>query len=368
MSTNFNDLGKHLRELEAFATDINSMAANVEFDPKNSASIEAAMSAADQHIDQVAGRYTRNLLVKEFAQTAKSQIREQILEQAANLRLENKDDSDMTLHNEVVEHLNEAAETVLELQSADYQTIQRPMKSLARLIRSPILDPIVAPLTEGIDLDAWLKAGFDTQGGMVGSAVLCWPDSTEAQLGTTVLLIQRMAEDSGFMENFSFTFYYAGNQYTSTLRKMVGSVIVPFERKFARYVKAKFQLSSSYSQPTPVMNNITITNSQVGAVQTGESSVARVSMSGNQNHLELSESLLKLAEQLKVIGAIPGHDKDEILNLIEDSRSELAKEKPSKAKLNALLPIISGAVGLVSDVGGAFAAVQAAARLAGFPF
>ncbi len=326
------------------------------------------MATADQYIDHAAGRFVRNPMVAKFAIAAKSQIREQILEQAANLRLKDKEKTDMTSHDGVVEHLNEIAETVLELQSADYQTIQRPMNALARLIRAPILESVVSPLIDGINLDAWLEAGYETQGSMVGSAVLGWPDNLEAELGTTLLLIHRMAEDSDFMQNFSFTFYHSGNQYTPTLRKMVGSVIVPFNRKLARYVKSKLQISNSHSQHSPVMNNITITNSQVGAVQTGASSNAQVNMGGSQNHIQLAESLSKLTEQLKLIADIPGHDKDEILGLIEDSQSELGKEKPSKAKLSALIPAIVQAVGLVSDVGGAVAAVQIAAQAIGISF
>ncbi|MCA1860171.1 hypothetical protein LE191_08595 [Janthinobacterium sp. HSC-3S05] len=357
-----------MQELEKFVAEVNSLAASVEFDATNSTSIEAAMGVADQHVDQVAGRYNRNPLLKEVAQKVKIQLRERILEQAANSRLENNDEADMTQSNDVREYLNEIAEIALELQSSDYQTIQRPMKTLARLLRSDMVGALVTQLTDHIDLDAWLEAGTETQGSMVGSAILSWPDSIEAELGTTILLINRMAEDADFVQNFSFTFYFSGNNYTSTIRKMVGGLIVPFERKFARYVKTKLQVSSSYSPQSAIMNNITITNSQVGVVQTGDFNVAHVEMTVSQNHMQLSESLFKLAEQLKSVEAIPGHDKSEIIELIEDSRSELKKEKPSKAKLSALLPMIGTAVSLVSDLGGAYAAVQTAALLAGFPF
>lgn len=368
MSNSFGDMARYLRELQKFTAEVNSLAASVEFDATSSASIEAAMGVADQHIDQVAGRYNRNPLLKEVAQKAKTQLRERILEQAANSRLKNNDEADMTQSNDVREFLNEIAEVALELQSSDYQTIQRPMKTLARLLRADMVGALITELTANIDLDAWLKAGAETQGSMVGSAILSWPDSIEAELGTTILLINRMAGDASFVQNFSFTFYFAGNNYTSTIRKMVGGLIVPFERKFARYVKTKLQLPNSYSPQSAIMNNITITNSQVGVVQTGDSNVAHVGMTVNQNHMQLSESLFKLAEQLKSVEAIPGHDKSEIIEIIEDSRSELNKEKPSKAKLSALLPMIGAAVSSVSDLGGAYAAVQAAASLAGFPF
>lgn len=94
MSSSLGDLARHLRELEKFTTEVNALAASVNFDAENAASIEAAMAAADQHIDQVAGRYSRNALVKKYARQVKSQIREQILEQAASSRLEHNEDAD----------------------------------------------------------------------------------------------------------------------------------------------------------------------------------------------------------------------------------------------------------------------------------
>lgn len=367
MSTSLGDLARHLRELEKFTIEVNSLAASVNFDSGSAASVEAAMAAADQHIDEAAGRYNRNPILKKFAQQAKLHQREQILKQAASSRLQHNESADMT-PDDVGEYLAEIAETVLELQSADYQTIQRPIKSLARLLRAETVRTLIPSLTHGIDLDAWLDVGRESEGSMVGSAVLAWPDSIEGELGTTILLIERMAEDSAFLDNFSFSFYYAGNNYTSIIRKMVGGLIVPFERKFARYVKAQLQVPRTFPLPSAIMNNITINNSQVGAVQTGNDNVAHVKMSVSQRHTELSESLLKLAEQLKVVDAIQGHDKSEIIELIDDSRSELNKEKPSKAKMTALLSTIGTAVSLVSNVGGAYAAVKTAAALAGFPF
>lgn len=368
MSNNFGDMARYLREIEKFIEEVNSLAASVVFESISPASIEAAMGNADQCIDQVAGRYNRNPLLKEVAQKVKLQLREKILEKAANSRLNSVDEEDMTKSKEGNEYLNEISEVVLELQSSDYQTIQRPMKALARLLRSDMVEALVTQLTNNIDLDAWLEAGEATQGSMVGSAILSWPDSTEGELGTTILLINRMAEDVDFVLNFSFTFYNAGSNYTPNIRKMVGGLIVPFERKFARYVKTKLQLLNSSSPQSAIMNNITFNNSQVGVVQTGDSNVAHVGMTVNQSHMQLSESLFNLAEQLKTIDSVPGHDKQEIIELIEDSRSELKKEKPSKAKLGALLPMIGTAVSLVSDLGGAYAAVQTAATLAGFPF
>lgn len=127
-----------------------------------------------------------------------------------------------------------------DLQSADYNTFERHIKKLSRLLHSPELEPITGKLIENIDLDAWLKAGEATQGSMVGSAKLDWPAETEKELGTIVLLIDRFADDAtdGAL-NFAHTFFYSGNNITSNLQHMTRQMIVPFARDYINYVKAK---------------------------------------------------------------------------------------------------------------------------------
>lgn len=364
----FGELERQLREVEAFGQAVNNLSAKVEFDTTDPSSVELAIAMASQYIDDAAMAFPRNALVNELAQAAKNHFHEQIVERATVMNEESKGKSGHVRQDEVLDHLVEINETVSELQAADYQTIQRPMNALARLIRSPILASIVSSLTSGLDLDEWVEAGSQTQSSMVGSAYLDWPESIEAELGISILLIYRMAEDPSFTQNFSFTFYYAGSQFTPTLRKMVGGVVVPFCRKFSRYVKGELRIANSVNQAASVMNNITINNSQVGSLQTGDSSVANVHISGGQTNCQLDKSLAQLAEQLRAVVSIPVHDKDEILSLIAESRAELEKGKPSKVKLNAILPAIGGAVSLISDLGGAFSAVQAAAAVAGFAF
>jgi len=59
---------------------------------------------------------------------------------------------------------------VLDLQSAQYQSYQKPLKTLGRLLRHDDLAAANAKLTSGLDLEAFL-ARHDSDRGMGGSTI-----------------------------------------------------------------------------------------------------------------------------------------------------------------------------------------------------
>jgi hypothetical protein len=82
---------------------------------------------------------------------------------------------------------------IFDLQSSDFNNFDKHVKKLARVLHSPDLEAVTSSLTDGIDIDAWIKAGEATQGGMVGTATLDWPADTASELGTVIRLIDRFA-------------------------------------------------------------------------------------------------------------------------------------------------------------------------------
>lgn len=129
---------------------------------------------------------------------------------------------------------------VLDLQNAQLQSYDRPLKTLARLLRSPDLGEANAKLTYGLDLDAFL-ASQESDGGMVGSDVLEWPDNHEKILGLTLLLIWRFAEKPDEMADFGHTFFYAGSNIMKNISAVTRQVIVPFNRDYKTYVLTQGQ-------------------------------------------------------------------------------------------------------------------------------
>lgn len=125
---------------------------------------------------------------------------------------------------------------ILDLQGADYQTFERPLKSLARLLQHSDLKDINSRLTEGLDLDLFL-GGQNPRGGMVGSDKLNWPEDKDRELGITLLLILRFAEHPDFMISFGHTYFSPGRKLIGSVHAITRQLIIPFARDYKVYVK-----------------------------------------------------------------------------------------------------------------------------------
>lgn len=128
---------------------------------------------------------------------------------------------------------------VLDLQSSDLQSYARPIKALGRLLQDPALEAINQQLTAGLDLDAFLAESIQSQGGMVGSAQLAWPDEPEKILGLMWLLICRFAADPDYMIDFGHTYYYGGAKLIAGVRNITSQMLIPFARDYKGYVMAR---------------------------------------------------------------------------------------------------------------------------------
>ena len=125
---------------------------------------------------------------------------------------------------------------VLDLQSSDFQSYTRYIKTLARLLKNPVFAKVTQNLTRGLDLDKFLEDSQKTQGGMVGSAQLLWPDDPVQSLGLSYFLICRFGDTPDFLVNFGHTYYYGGAKITSNIQNVVRQLIIPFARDFKDYV------------------------------------------------------------------------------------------------------------------------------------
>jgi len=121
---------------------------------------------------------------------------------------------------------------VLDLQSAQLQTFQLPLKTLARLLTHPDLLSLNNQLTEGVDLDAFLERSNATQGGMVGSATLLWPDDDRERLGLTLMLILKCAEDPDELAQLAHRYFHSGRKIIDGIHAVTGQMIIPFVRNY----------------------------------------------------------------------------------------------------------------------------------------
>jgi hypothetical protein len=144
---------------------------------------------------------------------------------------------------------NQINNAVLDLQGADYQTYERPLKALGRLLQHPDLQKVNDELTRDVDLDAFLREGEASGGSMVGTQRLPWPEDTREILGLSLLLIQKFAVDPELMLEFAHQFYYSGGKHSASINSVTGQLIIPFARDYKAYVEAK----ASDAQVTPVL-------------------------------------------------------------------------------------------------------------------
>ncbi|SEN05416.1 Predicted nucleotide-binding protein containing TIR-like domain-containing protein [Luteibacter sp. UNCMF331Sha3.1] len=124
---------------------------------------------------------------------------------------------------------------VLDLQSSDFQSYERPLRRLAKALDSPALAEVNAVISQGIDVDALLKKGAETGGGMIGSSKLDWPDDQREYLGCVRELLRRFAENPEFALNFGYEYFHAGNKIISGLHSMVRQMVIPFVRDYEAF-------------------------------------------------------------------------------------------------------------------------------------
>ncbi len=126
---------------------------------------------------------------------------------------------------------------ILDLQAADLQSYERPLKTLARLLSHPDLADINKELTEGLDVEAFLAESEKSQHSMMGSAKLAWPDSKQQEMGLTLLLIRKFGTNPEFIVNFGHTFFYSGSsKIISFVQSVTRQLIIPFIRDYKSYV------------------------------------------------------------------------------------------------------------------------------------
>jgi len=128
---------------------------------------------------------------------------------------------------------------VLDLQNSQLQTYERPLKKLAQLLRHPDLEPYNEELTKEVDLDAFIAESEKTGGSLIGSAQLAWPDNPKKTMGLTLLLIEKLANDSRYAISFSLHFFYSGKKVIAGIHALTGQLIIPFVRDYKNYVQSK---------------------------------------------------------------------------------------------------------------------------------
>lgn len=116
----------------------------------------------------------------------------------------------------------------------------------------------------------------------------------------------------------------------------------------------------------PYIPYISIHNSNIGALQTGNSSVANVNQQVNSDAIQaIEEALTAVAQSLANVEALPQNDKLEVIELVHDGLHELKKDKPNHSKLKSFISTIGSAISFTADLKPAYDALKSAATMIG---
>lgn len=149
--------------------------------------------------------------------------------------------------NDLFSQINNA---VLDLQQADFQGYNRPLRQIARLLNHADLQPLNEVLTEGVDLEGFLTASQSPEDDMMGSAELLWPEDTLEDLALRLLLVRKVGENPDFALQFSHTFFGGNsNKYMMGIQGMTRQLIIPFVRDYKTYALGRGQVETKLVVP-----------------------------------------------------------------------------------------------------------------------
>lgn len=210
-----------------------------------------------------------------------------------------------------LEDLNNA---ILDLQQADYNTYERPIKKIAAAVSDPDLEAISSELKSKVDFDEFIEKS-NSGGSMVGSAQLNWPIEKELELGLTLHLIERAGNDPAWILSFSDTWFYDGNKIVAGLRKLTRSVLIPFARDYKSFLASRAAALDYQGKPSTPANGAAIENThfEIGRVQ---SIASHNSVTLTLNLIALGEQLDDFMEQVRGSNSLEPAKKERYLNFL----------------------------------------------------
>jgi predicted nucleotide-binding protein len=145
--------------------------------------------------------------------------------------------------------LEEFNNAILDLQQADHNTYERPVKKMALSLNDIDLKAINDELKANVDFEVFLE-NSNSGGSMIGSAQLNWPLEKEQELGLALHLIEKAGDNPRWLQDFAFEWYYDGNKIIAGVRKLTRSVLIPFARDYKKFVADQVPSATLDNRPT----------------------------------------------------------------------------------------------------------------------
>lgn len=242
----------------------------------------------------------------------------------------------MTNRESLFKRINNA---LLDMQASTSQTFEQHFLTFARLVADVSLQLLNQRLVSDLDVERFLEESYKTQGGMVGSARLIWPEEADEVLGLKWLLIQKFAREPHQLLNFAHTFYTIGRNLTGELHSLTRQLLIPFGRDYKEFVMM-VEDSNGASSGTLVSGdkvqramqhityNINGSNARVNN-HSIDNSVNTVTFTTVLNHIQELRDEIERAP-------LTVDQKADAVEVVDEIEAQVASGKPKKGVLSAL--------------------------------
>ncbi|MCM3562675.1 hypothetical protein [Hydrogenophaga intermedia] len=245
---------------------------------------------------------------------------------------------------------------LFDMQAATSQTFEQHFLTFARLLADSSLQHLNQKLTAELDVDEFLEVSSRSQGSMMGSARLAWPEGADEVLGLQWLLIQKFAREPRGLLSFAHTYYTVGRNLTDELHSLTRQLLIPFARDYKDHVMAVEQpeeLTSMGStgggtayQPTQITYQINGNNARVN-LQSVDNSV---------NSVVISSTVINYIRDLRAEvqrAPLSEEQRASAMEVVDEVESQIVSGKPKRAILAPLLaslPAIDSITSIVSNL------------------
>lgn len=227
-------LQRQVRRAEQAFRELDGELAAVRIDFRDPGSVDAALTEIDAAIDAKAAPYAGNPFVDALVEQLKKGYRADMSERVDLAQIKASSEGTVDMDQTIFRTIENV---ISDLRTADSRGFHRHIGKLSRILNEPPLKEITDTLKQKVDLAAWLARGEATQGGMVGSAMLSWPEDAEEELGIILALTDAFSDGTVDVTSFTYTFFYKVNNITTNIQALVSQVYVPFARDFINHVK-----------------------------------------------------------------------------------------------------------------------------------
>lgn len=229
---------------------------------------------------------------------------------------------------------------LFDMQAATSQTFEQHFLTYARLFTDSSLQALNEQLTANLDVDQFLEVSSRSQGSMVGSARLAWPESADQVLGLRFLLVQKFAREPQGLLSFAHTYYTVGRNLTGELHSLTRQLLIPFARDYKDYVMAIEQSEGAASAasveggtahlPTQITYHINGNNARVNH-QSVDNSVNSVTINST-----VMSCIRELREEVQR-ASLSEEQRASAVEVVDEIESQIASGKPKRAILAPLL-------------------------------